>query len=108
MSPEMKPATRLVLRQDKNNETGIAFALSRNITWLLHIDIDEIFYEDGDRSWQYQENVGQYRFDNHESVPLSHICLQFLQREHIILGQWSRRVSWLTRMVKALYDCHKV
>ena len=76
---EMKPATRLVVRQDKNNEVAVAYGLTQNITWLLHIDIDELFYEDGDQDWQNQEKIGQYRFHNHEAVPSPHNLANFFE-----------------------------
>src|SRR5579871_1745507 len=43
---DVTPASRLILRQDQNNEAAIAYAIEHNITWLIHIDTDEIFYED--------------------------------------------------------------
>ena len=38
----------------------------------MHIDIDELFYEEGNRTWQSLPNVGSVMFVNHEAVPLSH------------------------------------
>jgi hypothetical protein len=78
-APEMKPATRLLVRQDTNNAAAIAYALTQNITWLLHIDIDELFFEDGDRSWANREDVGNFRFDNHEAVPSSRNITDFFE-----------------------------
>ena len=59
-------------RQNMNTQTAINFALTKNITWLLHIDNDELFYEQGDRSWVALEGVGHVTFINHEAVPLSY------------------------------------
>jgi hypothetical protein len=70
--PEMSPESRLILRQDENNNAAIAYTLTRNITWLMHIDIDELLYEDGDQSWRDEEGIGEVSFVNHESVPLRH------------------------------------
>jgi hypothetical protein len=78
-SPDMSPASRLIVRQDINNDAAIAYALANNITWLLHIDIDELFYEDGDSSWKTMENVGVISFVNHEAVPLSYPALNWFE-----------------------------
>src|SRR5204863_10208060 len=64
--------SQLIMRQNENNNAAIQYCLARNITWLMHIDIDEIFYEDGDHSWTTWENVGSIIFVNYESVPLRH------------------------------------
>ena len=60
-------------RQNSNTQVAIDIALMNNITWLLHIDSDELFYEpDGDRSWQTLEGVDHVTFLNHEAIPLVH------------------------------------
>jgi hypothetical protein len=60
-------------RQNSNTEIALDIALKKNITWLLHIDIDELFYEpEGDRSWQTLDGVDHITFVNHEAVPLAH------------------------------------
>jgi hypothetical protein len=70
--PEMSPESRLILRQDDNNNAALAYTLARNLTWLMHIDIDELLYEDGDQTWRDVEGVDEFTFVNHESVPLRH------------------------------------
>ena len=60
-------------RQNSNTQVAVDIALQNNITWLLHIDSDELFYEpDGDRSWQTLEGVDHVTFLNHEAIPLAH------------------------------------
>jgi hypothetical protein len=59
-------------RQNANTRVAINCALSRGISWLLHIDSDEIFYDSGDTSWRTLTNVGHVTFVNHEAVPLKH------------------------------------
>jgi hypothetical protein len=59
-------------RQNANTQIAINHLLSRGISWLLHIDDDEIFYDAGDRSWRTLTNVGHVTFINHEAVPLKH------------------------------------
>jgi hypothetical protein len=75
--PDMSIPSRLMMRQSNNNEVAIAYALAHGIKWLMHIDTDEIFYEEGDTSWQTLENVGQVSFVNHEAVPLNHAVTDF-------------------------------
>lgn len=75
--PNMSTPSRLMMHQSSNNEVAIAYALANKIKWLMHIDTDEIFYEEGDRSWQTLENVGQVSFVNHEAVPLNHAVTNF-------------------------------
>ena len=74
---EWSPESRVMVRQNENNEKALDFALSNNITWLLHIDPDELFYEDGDRSWETDTNIGQIRFTNHEAVFLPYEVVNF-------------------------------
>jgi hypothetical protein len=69
---DMTPERRLIYKQVANNEVAIFFALENNITWLMHIDIDELLYEEGNRTWQSLPNVGSVMSVNHEAVPLSH------------------------------------
>ena len=71
-APQLTAASRLILRQDENNNAALAYALQHNITWLMHIDTDEIFYEDGYHNWTALEGVGVISFTNHESIPLRH------------------------------------
>jgi hypothetical protein len=80
---EMSPESRLIIRQDENSDAAIDYALSRNMTWLLHIDIDELLYEDGDQSWRDDETVGQITFVNHESVPLHHESTNYFADCHL-------------------------
>jgi len=81
--PEMTPESRLILRQDANNNAAIAYTLTRNITWLMHIDIDELLYEDGDQSWRDEEGIGEVSFVNHESVPLHHESDNYFAECHL-------------------------
>ena len=83
VASDMTPESRLILRQEENNNAGIAYALSRNITWLMHIDIDELFYEDGDQSWRDDEDVGEFSFLNHEAVPLRHESTNYFADCHL-------------------------
>lgn len=70
---------RLILRQQANTNAALAYALTKNITWLLHIDIDELFYEDGDRSWENWDHVGSIQFINHEAVASPHEIVNFFE-----------------------------
>lgn len=81
--PEMTPESRLILRQDANNNAAIEYALTRNLTWLMHIDIDELLYEDGDQSWRDEEGIGEVSFVNHESVPLRHESTNYFAECHL-------------------------
>jgi len=83
VASDMTPESRLILRQDENNNAAIAYALSRNITWLMHIDIDELLYEDGDQSWRDDEDAGEFSFVNHESVPLRHESRNYFADCHL-------------------------
>jgi len=59
-------------RQNSNTQVAVDIALENNITWLLHIDSDELFYEDGDRTWLSLPGVDHITFLNHEAVPVAH------------------------------------
>ncbi|MFI6312259.1 hypothetical protein ACIBEK_19315 [Nocardia fusca] len=59
-------------RQLANTQTAISYALDNQISWLIHMDSDEIFYDEGDHTWQSWDNVGQVTFTNHEAVPVDH------------------------------------
>jgi 2-oxoglutarate-Fe(II)-dependent oxygenase superfamily protein len=59
-------------RQNANTQIAINYVLSRGISWLLHIDGDEIFYDIGDSRWRTLTNIGHVTFVNHEAVPLKH------------------------------------
>jgi hypothetical protein len=69
-SSGLSTPSRLMEHQAHNVNTAINFSLANNITWLMHIDTDEIFYDEGDRSWM--ENAGHVTFQNYEAVPLQH------------------------------------
>jgi hypothetical protein len=69
---ELSTESRLIYRQDANNNGAIQYGLEHNIDWLLHIDVDELFYEDGDHEWASWTDVGSILFRNHEAVPLRH------------------------------------
>jgi len=76
-SPELMPSSRLIIRQDKNNQAAIDYALAHNITWLMHIDIDELLYDEGNHSWRHLDGVGQVTFRNHEAVPVAHKVVNY-------------------------------
>jgi len=69
--------SRLMEHQAHNVQTSIDFSLANNITWLMHIDTDEIFYDEGDRSWM--ENVEHVTFQNYEAVPLRHESTNYFE-----------------------------
>lgn len=61
-------------RQVLNAELAIEMALEDDIRWLLHIDIDELFYTEGeDVKAHFHEmdknNYNQVTYRNHEAVP---------------------------------------
>ena len=66
--PDMTPESRLIWRQDANNNVAIRYARENHIDWLMHIDIDEIFYDQHNSTWQTLPNVGMVRFYNLEAV----------------------------------------
>ena len=68
-APSMSPSSRTILRQSNNLKHAIAHLLAHGTTWLLHIDIDEILWENGDTNWSLQPNTGCVTFTNHEAVP---------------------------------------
>ena len=70
---------RLIIRQEANVNTALAYALSKDITWLLHIDIDELFYENGNRSWETWDDVGSIQFINHEAVASPREVVNFFE-----------------------------
>jgi hypothetical protein len=74
---QLTPESGIIYRQDANNEKAIQFARSNNITWLMHIDPDELFYEQGDQSWETDTNIGHIRFTNHEAVFLPYEIANF-------------------------------
>ena len=59
----------LVSRQVQNNQLAIHLCASKGIDWLLHIDADEILFDDSDGSWRNSAS-GQLTLQNHEAVPL--------------------------------------
>jgi hypothetical protein len=83
IAPEMSPESRLILRQDDNNNAALAYTLAQNITWLLHIDVDELLYENGNQSWRDDEGIGEVTFVNHESVPLRHQSDNYFAECHL-------------------------
>jgi hypothetical protein len=68
-APSMSPSSRVILRRISNLKHAVSHLLARGTTWLLHIDIDEILWENGDTSWSSQPNIGCMAFTNHEVVP---------------------------------------
>jgi hypothetical protein len=77
MSPDLATPDRLMDRQGANNEMAITYALQKNVTWLMHLDPDELFYPEGEWSWDAQDGIGHISFVNHEAVPLSHRTANF-------------------------------
>lgn len=73
----MTPESGIIYRQDANNARAIDFVRSNNITWLMHIDPDELFYEQDDRSWETDPNLGHIRFTNYEAVFLPNEIVNF-------------------------------
>lgn len=59
-------------RQLVNTQKAITYALDNEIAWLIHLDSDELFYDEGDRTWQSWDEVGHITFTNHEAVPVAH------------------------------------
>ena len=74
---------RLIIRQEANVNAALAYSLSKNITWLLHIDIDELFYENGNRSWETWDGVGSIQFINHEAVSSPREVVNFFEECNI-------------------------
>ncbi|KAK3997786.1 hypothetical protein QBC44DRAFT_363979 [Cladorrhinum sp. PSN332] len=75
-APTMSPPHRLLVRQPSNLKHAISYLLEHQdrlgVEWLLHIDQDEILFENGCTSWATDSRVGQVTFINHEAVPLRH------------------------------------
>jgi hypothetical protein len=66
----------LTLRQLLNAERGIEWALNDGVTWLLHIDGDELFHGNGDNVVEHfrsleREQIHQVRYLNREAVALN-------------------------------------
>ncbi|KAK3358572.1 hypothetical protein B0T24DRAFT_643876 [Lasiosphaeria ovina] len=75
--PAMSPPNRLLVRQPSNLKHAISYLLEHGgkwggVDWLLHIDQDEILFENGHTSWTNDPRVGHVTFTNHEAVPLRH------------------------------------
>lgn len=72
--PAMSRPNRLLLRQSSNLKYAISHLLDHRaqlgVEWLLHIDQDEILYENGETSWQTNSRLGHVTFTNHEAIPL--------------------------------------
>jgi len=66
--PDMTPESRLIWRQDENNDMAIQYAQANHIDWLLHLDVDELFYDQHNSTWQTMPDVGMVRFYNVEAV----------------------------------------
>ena len=79
VEPDMTPESRLVYRQYANVNAAIDFALENNISWLMHIDTDELFYDQGNKTWQTWPNVGMVRFNNLEAVFLPYEVDNFFE-----------------------------
>ena len=75
--------SRIMLRQHDNNEAALSYALAHNITWLMHLDSDELFYEDGEWDWDALENVGLVHFANLEALPLSRRTANFFMESRL-------------------------
>jgi len=65
---DMTPESRLIWRQDENNDVAIQFAQANHIDWLLHLDVDELFHDQHNSTWQTLPDVGMVRFYNVEAV----------------------------------------
>lgn len=77
VSPDLATPDRLMDRQSANNEVAITYALEKKITWLMHLDPDELFYPEAEWSWDAQDGIGHISFVNHEAVPLSYPSRNF-------------------------------
>jgi len=66
LEDQRKPMRHLV-RQRINVHTALEYCLANDITWLLHIDDDELFFEGSQKEWPTWD-FGQIRFINHEVV----------------------------------------
>ncbi|KAL9119447.1 MAG: hypothetical protein Q9187_004000 [Circinaria calcarea] len=81
-APRMARSNRLRLRQNSNLKHAISFLLDQTQPaqhadkpdgwWLLHIDQDEVLFENGHTSWRTCPGVGHVTFTNHEAIPISH------------------------------------
>ncbi|KAK4466083.1 hypothetical protein QBC42DRAFT_293703 [Cladorrhinum samala] len=75
-APTMSPSNRLLVRQPSNLKHAISYLIEQQeqlgVDWLLHIDQDEILFENGCTSWATDPRVGHVTFINHEAVPLRH------------------------------------
>ncbi len=89
----------VMVRQEYNAYLGYSLAKSIGIDWLLHIDIDELFYPNGvcldDHFTELQKNNnGGCVYLNYEAIPVkqeSH-CIyrstQFFKKNYFKKGQW--------------------
>ncbi|KAF2222615.1 hypothetical protein BDZ85DRAFT_130176 [Elsinoe ampelina] len=79
-SPEMSPESRIMLRQDENLADAIDLLLhgplNYDISWLLHLDTDELLYFPSHPStWDFDalsQGAPALHFSNYEAIPLSH------------------------------------
>jgi hypothetical protein len=85
--PEMTPESRLIYRQDANNNVAIEYALTNHIEWLLHIDIDELFYDDKNSTWRTTE-AGMVRFLNVEAVFLPYEIDNYFEDCKLFKPHW--------------------
>jgi hypothetical protein len=90
--PEMTPESRLIYRQDANNNMAIEYALTNHIEWLLHIDIDELFYDDNNSTWRTtggsENHVGMVRFYNVEAVFLPYEIDNYFEDCKLFKPHW--------------------
>ncbi|KAK4147279.1 uncharacterized protein C8A04DRAFT_24521 [Dichotomopilus funicola] len=74
-APTMSRPSRLLVRQSSNLKHAISYLLEPDhggVEWLLHIDQDEILFENGHTSWATDPRIGHVTFTNDEAVPLRH------------------------------------
>src|SRR4030095_16612518 len=67
-------STEVMARQELNVEIAIRLSLERNIDWLLHIDIDELFYSKGQTVKEHFKSLSARRvqhisYVNYEAIP---------------------------------------
>jgi hypothetical protein len=77
-------------RQSLNTELAMHLAEQQGLTWLLHIDIDELFYTPEPSvarhfDWLDSQGILQLTYMNHEGVPEVQQCADSDYFEHVTL-----------------------
>lgn len=120
-------ASEVQVRQCLNVNMCLGLAEQAGMHWLLHIDIDELFYLGTSTTLQEhlsmlrEENVGALTYANHEAVPTKHECgnyfreLAYFKRHPFqlaldsqtmeSLNWWRKRTSFGQYFLG--YDCGK-